>query len=119
MTWEQFTVQFKHNNPKINEETFDSSLTANKSNSEDNKVEGVFEEEKAEDNVPNTNLNSEVKTDCEEQVEEVQGLILNNELPKELILSFLRENEMTENEMDWLKSHGKLSKFEFLKLIAK
>ncbi len=55
-----------------------------------------------------------MKTNHEEQVEEVQGITLNNELSDELILSFLRENEMTESEMEWL-----MSEFEVLKLIGK
>jgi hypothetical protein len=121
MSWEQYTVQFKTDNPEINEETFDCncSLTANQIKSADNNLQDVFEDEKAEGNEPGSHLNSEVKTDNEEQVEEVQGITLNNELSDELILSFLRENEMTESEMEWLKSHGKMSEFEVLKLIGK
>jgi hypothetical protein len=37
----------------------------------------------------------------------------------EVILSFLKENELTENQMDWLKSHRELSESEILKLIGK
>jgi hypothetical protein len=53
------------------------------------------------------------------RVEEARGIHFYEELLDEVILSFLRDNKMTKNEMDWLKSHGELNEFEVLRLIGK
>jgi hypothetical protein len=34
------------------------------------------------------------------------------------IISFLMENEMTDIELDWLRSHGNVSEVEVLKLVG-
>jgi hypothetical protein len=46
------------------------------------------------------------------------GLNSNNRLSNDAILLFLRENETTENEKDWIKSHEKLNEVEVLKLLG-
>jgi hypothetical protein len=49
----------------------------------------------------------------------IKGTIeLSNELSNNQILSFLKDNEMTDNEMDWLRSHETVTEFEVLKLIG-
>jgi hypothetical protein len=42
---------------------------------------------------------------------------LNNDLSNDEIVSFLRENELSDIEMDWLRSHGNVSELEVLKLV--
>jgi hypothetical protein len=44
------------------------------------------------------------------------GVDLNNELSYDEIISFLRDNEMTDKEIDWLRSQGTFSGLEVLKL---
>jgi hypothetical protein len=48
-----------------------------------------------------------------------EEVVADRKLPDEMILSFFGENEQTESEMNWLKSHGELTEFEVLKLISK
>jgi hypothetical protein len=43
---------------------------------------------------------------------------MNNDLSNNEIIYFLRENEMTVIESDWLRSHGTVSEVEVLKLVG-
>jgi hypothetical protein len=42
---------------------------------------------------------------------------LKNDLSNVDVKSFLRENEMTDMEMEWLRSHGTVREVEVLKLV--
>ena len=99
--------------------TFNRSKTFNLNNTADNIAEDVFEGEHTEGNKWDLHQNCEVERTDNVQVDEARGLNFDRELHDEVILSFFGENELTESEMDWLKSHGELSEFEVLKLISK
>jgi hypothetical protein len=72
-------------------------------------VEDDFQDENCSSDVRDPDLNHDKNTNCQEQFDKVQGGNLNNEPSNNTILSFLREDEMTESEMNWLNVHGTLN----------
>ena len=87
---------------------------------------GIFEDDEAE--VEDQNRDCNIIMGCIERDwdeigndEETRTSGTNeqaDELSDEEILSFLRANDLTEKEMNWLKSKGTLTESEVLKLIG-
>jgi hypothetical protein len=90
---------------------------SNSDNTADPWLETVFQNENANSNEQDPDLNYDVNTNYNKQAKEVEVVNLNKELSNDIILSFLRENEIIENEMDLLKSHVKLNELEVFELI--
>ena len=109
--WQDFEAQFKTENPRIEVLMVDGDVN-----------------EKPHEDIGHTDTNGltsleSIKVEPEEISNKgeinIKGTIeLSNEPSNNEILSFLRDNELTDKEMDWLKSHGIVTEFGVLKLIG-
>ncbi len=82
-------------------------------------VEMIRERLEEVDGVTGNDGEAQVESGQDQFNKENEEVVVNRKLPDDMILSFFGENELTESEMDWLRSHGELTEFEVLKLISK
>jgi hypothetical protein len=145
--WEDFVTEFKANNPDIDSRLINNCDDLDHFETDSPQLHEIYTERrpKGNENVIKLPIESGIFEDDEAEVEDqnwdcniIKGSIerywveIGNDeenrtsgtaeqadkLSDEEILSFLRANDLTEKEMNWLKSKGTLTESEVLKLIG-
>jgi hypothetical protein len=145
--WEDFVTEFRANHPDIDSSLINNCYDLDHFETDSPRLHDIYTERmlKGNENVNKLPNESGILEDEEAKVEDqnrdcniIKGIIERDwdkigndeetrtsetaeqadELSDEEILSFLRANDLTEKEMNWLKSKGTLTESEVLKLIG-
>ena len=114
-SWEDYANQFKADNPDIDEDTFDENTTANPDNTADHWLGNASQDGNCDGD---SGHRGDQDQDQNEDTNEENESVMDNDLTDDEILLFLRENELTEKEMTWLKSLGTKSETEIVRLVG-
>ena len=114
-SWEDYANQFKADNPDIDEDTFDENTTANPDNTADHWLGNASQDGNCDGD---SGHRGDQDQDRNEDTNEENESVMDNDLTDDEILLFLRENELTEKEMTWLKSLGTKSETEIVRLVG-